>query len=239
MKTSADKVAERDWGPEWNLREDRRRAAALWTLVALPAGALAAWGWWLWGGSVGLLLGPVPWVMVVVRVYGWTPYGLRRRLSLRRLTREDSARAVDMAHGLASDLGMRPPSLYVISNGAPNALVFFDPTPALALSQSLLESFARTELEAVVAHCLIRLRDTAVRRAMVAVWLGRRAHRLAPEIGLVDDVRTCALTRYPPALASALQKSEPRDPRFGPLWLVGAAAPHGAVDVRVANILDL
>jgi hypothetical protein len=232
-------LAEREWGPEWNLNEDRRRTVVLWTVVAVPAGIIAVLVWRLWGGPMGLLLAAVPWAAIVVRAYFWPPFGLRRVLSLRRLSNKESARAHNVAHGLASDLRMRPPSLYVISKGAPNALVFFDPAPALALSERLLESFARTELEAVVAHCLIRLRDTAVRRAMVAVWLGRRAHRLAPDVGLVDDVRTCALTRYPPALASALQKLEPRDPRFGPLWLVGAAAPHRSVDVRVADILDL
>ncbi|MGH2729178.1 MAG: hypothetical protein ACRDJI_01055 [Actinomycetota bacterium] len=165
--------------------------------------------------------------------------GLRRALALRPLSREDSPRAHNMAEGLASDLGIDPPSLHLIPAGEPNALVFLGSAPSVALAGSLLETFARTELEAVVAHCLIRFKETNVRRAMVAVWWGRRGHRFAPEVGREDDIRTCALTRYPPALAAALRKAVVRDERFGPLWFVGAGPPHRSAVERALDVLDL
>jgi hypothetical protein len=144
-----------------------------------------------------------------------------------------------MASGLAGDLGMDPPSLHLIPAGGPNALVFLGSGPSVALSSSLLESFARTELEAVVAHCLIRVKETSLRRAMAAVWWGGNAHRFAPEVGRDDDIRTCALTRYPPALAAAVRKAVVRDERFGPLWFVGAGPAHRSAAERAADVLDL
>jgi hypothetical protein len=165
--------------------------------------------------------------------------GLRRTLALRPLLREDSPRAHNVAEGLAGDLGLDPPTLHLIPSGEPNALVFLGSGPSVALASSLLESFARTELEAVLAHSLIRFKETNVRRAMAAVWWGRRGHRFAPEVGRDDDIRTCGLTRYPPALAAALRKAVIRDERFGPLWFVGTGPSHRKADERAVDVLDL
>jgi hypothetical protein len=39
-------------------------------------------------------------------------------------------------------------------------------------------------------------------------------------VGSGDDVAAAAVTRYPPALASAIEKADPRGGKCGPLWFV-------------------
>ncbi len=153
----------------------------------------------------------------------------------------------NLAAGLARDLDAEPPRLWVIPSGGPNALVVRSSGSAVALTQSLLEVYTRTELEAVVAHCLVRLRDRRrMSRMGLAVALGRPARSfrsptpssLEP-VGLEDDLAAVSVTGYPPALASAISKAEPASGRFGSLWFVGGAPSQLAPERRVAELADL
>lgn len=156
-------------------------------------------------------------------------------------------RLSNLAAGLARDLGIEPPRLWVIPSGGPNALVVRVSGSAVATTRSLLEAYTRTELEAVVAHCLVRLRDRRRMRTTgltVALGLPARAARspaersLEPE-GLADDLATVSVTGYPPALASAISKAEPVSGRFAPLWFVGVGPSQLAPERRVAELADL
>jgi len=164
-------------------------------------------------------------------------------------------RLANLAAGLARDLDAEPPHLYLVASGGPNALVVRSSGSAVALTQSLLEVYTRTELEAVIAHCLVRLRDRRrMRRMGLAVALGRPARpplgRPArpfrspalgnPEpVGLEDDLAAVSVTGYPPALASAILKAEPAGGRFAPLWFVGTDPSRPAPERRVAELSDL
>ena len=164
-------------------------------------------------------------------------------------------RLANLAAGLARDLDAEPPHLYLVASGGPNALVVRSSGSAVALTQSLLEVYTRTELEAVIAHCLVRLRDRRrMRRMGLAVALGRPARpplgRPArpfrspalgnPEpVGLEDDLAAVSVTGYPPALASAISKAEPAGGRFAPLWFVGTDPSRPAPERRVAELSDL
>ncbi len=143
----------------------------------------------------------------------------------RRLEEGEAPRLENVVKGLAGDRGMEPPSLWVIEKGGPNALVAREQGPSIAVTQSLLDDYTRTELEAVVAHCLVRLE------------LGHSRGQGVPP-GPAEDARTAAFTRYPPGLASALAKAEPRPDKPAGAWMVPAVAPT-PVQERVELVSDL
>lgn len=132
-------------------------------------------------------------------------------------------RARNIVDGLAARLGMVGVKPFVFE-GPPNAFAGRTDGAVVAMSSELLASFTRTEQEAVAAHCLVRSAEA-----------GRRAAR----IGFADDVRAVALTRYPPALAAALERSTPYNGRFASLYLVADSPAHRPVADRIAALHDL
>jgi hypothetical protein len=159
--------------------------------------------------------------------------GLSAKRTAKRALRDSGARPLregefprftNIVEGLAGTLHTGAVDTYVIEGGGPNAFVCRIERPALALRVSLLETYTRTELEAVIAHCLVRS-DTA----------GRKGSR----VGFADDVRAAALTRYPPALAAALRKADPYRGRFPGYYLVADAPTHRPVEERAVALLDL
>ncbi len=159
-----------------------------------------------------------------------------RRLGARRLASNEHPRLTNLVKGLSSDLSMHAPKLWVIPEKGPNALVCRAHGRALAVTESLVTSFTRTELEAVIAHSLLRLKTTDLEGLSCAVLLGRR---LTPQVGRADDIRAVALTRYPPALATAIEKSEPCTDRTAPMWFVATGSTHLPTTERIAELADL
>lgn len=141
-----------------------------------------------------------------------------------RITGADEPRLENIVTGLAERLGLGSVDLYLIEVRGANALAGRTERPVVAVSRSLLDTYARTELEAVAAHCLIRHREAGKKGVMV---------------GYSDDVRAVALTRYPPALAHAIEKAEPYEGRFGPLYLVATGPHHRPVAERIKALYDL
>lgn len=133
------------------------------------------------------------------------------------------ARAANLAQGLATDLGMAVTPQVWTYPGAPNALGVRAGRPVIALSTELLATYSRTEIEAVIAHLLVRM--VRVDRSEI--------------IGYSDDVRTVALTRFPPALASALEKATPHDGKFAHHYFAGVGASHRPVAERLVALMDL
>ena len=158
-----------------------------------------------------------------------------------KLTNEDDEpRLWNVVGGLAGDLGVRMPAIYVVEDGGPNALVCRSSgRPAIAFTRSLLDSFTRTELEAVGAHCLVRLASGDIQRASLGLTLGPLGSRAIPLVGTTDDIRAAAATRFPPALISAISKAEARGGIYDPFWFVGAGRAHRSVDERIATLQDL
>ncbi len=179
-------------------------------------------------------------VVVAVALGAWVR--MQGRLALRAaaarpLAPGESPRLVSLVRGLAGDLGLGMPQLWVFEAGGPNAFVCYSSGPCVAVSPAVLESFSRTELEAVVAHCLVRVAGRRLRRQQLAIALGRTDHAGAHIKD--EDVAAANLTRYPPALAGALRKCEPQRGRFSPLYLVGEASGHPVAEERAAELLDL
>jgi hypothetical protein len=187
-----------------------------------------------WGGALAA-------VVVAAIVAGW--HRLQHRLLVDRfrprpLQPHEYPRFSNLVRGLASDLGVGMPSLWVIDNGGANALVFRRRGGAIAITKQLLETFTRTELEAVIAHCLVRLRDRGARRAASWTAFGRFASQGA-SVGFGDDVAAAAVTRYPTGLASALEKSAPAVGWGAAFWFAAVDRSHAPLDRRVAALKEL
>lgn len=163
-----------------------------------------------------------------------------RKLDARPLRTEEGARVRNISAGLAGDLGVPAPQLLVIPEGGPNALVRAGGSGGIvAVTSSLLEDYTRTELEAVLAHCLTRLHGPDFLYSSLAARWSDLGAGLAPRVGPGHDARAVAVTRYPPALAAALQKADGKIPRYAPLWFVAEAPSHEPVAERIAAVSDL
>jgi hypothetical protein len=196
-------------------------------------------------GGIGWALGGPAWAAAAAAVAAaalWAWLLLQGRLVLRSLdavtlTPEQAPRLFNIADGLTARAHGGVPALWLIPNGGPNALVCWAGGPCIAVTQSLLDDYTRTELEAVMAHCLVRLRTTSALSETLA--LGRLGITVAPSDVLWADAATAALTRYPPALASAITKAQPRSDRFAPLWFVSAASGQTSPSARAEMLQDL
>lgn len=147
---------------------------------------------------------------------------LRGLDAIENVDRDDLARAQNVLEGLADRAGVSVPEFRVY-RGAPNAMTVPQHRPVVAVSERALADMSRTELEGLLAHCVVRIAG---------------ARRSAP-VGYDDDVRAVALTRYPPGLAKALEKLEPRR-GSGAHWFTAADAPsHRRIEKRIAALEEL
>lgn len=180
-------------------------------------------------GLVLLVLGPpvAGAVLVVagvaVTVLSWwagSPARLAARLGGRRADPVGDARLANVAEGLCVALGLPVPELRVLDDPAPNALLLggAPASTVLVCTTGLLALLDRMELEGLVAHELAHLKRGDVARAaaatqalgaaaLVSSGAGRGVRRLAGlERESLADLRAVGATRYPPGLASALEK---------------------------------
>lgn len=216
---------------------DRIALIALITIPALLVALVLAvlfGAWWIGALALGL------WLVKTIAEARWTDVMMLRRLGAEALEPHSRPRLQNLVAGIARDLGVDPPRLYVVQSGGSNALVATGARSGiLVVTETLLDDFTRTELEAVVAHCLARLHsDDFVYSNLAARWSDLGAG-LAPRVGSAADVRAAALTRYPPALAAAIRKCDPKVKRYAPLWFVAAAPSHDPSEERAALVADL
>jgi hypothetical protein len=198
-------------------------------LVSAGAGAIAGPLWALAAGAA---------VAVALCVWIWVQGSLvLHSLHAVKLRPEQAPRLHNIATGLAARTHSAVPALWLIPDGGPNALVCRTGGLALAVTSSLLDRYTRVELEAVVAHCLIRLRKSAALSEALA--LRRLGITVSPCDVLWADAATAALTRYPPGLATAITKAQPRSDRFAPLWFVSSTPGQPAPSARAEMLQDL
>ena len=225
------------WGlPARPTRGVHLRVAALWTVLLLgPSLAAALWlSWWVGLAVAGLA--------VIAMTAG--PFVLLRRLQRRFggvvAVAGSEPRLENLVRGLSDDHRLATPRAIVLENAPPNAFVWrpLFGTAVLAISRSYLEALSRTELEGVVAHCLVRIDSSDARAATMGGLMGPIGARVAPKVGVFDDVGAASLTRYPPGLASAIRKAVPA-PGPAPLWFVSDAPCHRAAATRVEELSDL
>ena len=212
------------------------RLAALWAVLLLgPSLALALWlSWWVGLAVAGLV--------VLSATAG--PFVQLRRLERRfdgvMVVAGSEPRLENLVRGLSNDHRLVTPRVIVLEKAPPNAFVWRPILGAavLAISRSYLEALSRTELEGVIAHCLVRIDSSDARAATMAGLMGPIGARVAPKVGVFDDVGAASLTRYPPGLASAIGKAVPAR-GSAPLWFVSDAPSHRAAATRVEELAEL
>ena len=193
--------------------------------VAIPVGLLAGAGvaFWAQGRATA----------TVVRLVGAAPADPAAH-----------ARLHNLVEGLCLANGLAVPTIQVLDQAAPNALVAGRrPQDAiLVVTTGLLDQLDRVELEGVIAHELSRIKSLDIVPATVAVSTiglvpvaGLRARLLAGALGsdrmALADAAAVEMTRYPPGLVSALEKvrdgaaSAPLSaPLIAHLWIDAAAS---------------
>jgi hypothetical protein len=103
----------------------------------------------------------------------------------------------------------------------------------------LLDTYSRTEQEAIAAHCLVRLRTGHLFFTELAARFGQATSRFAPKVGEEDDIQAVAITRYPPGLARALKQAGPVQGTSACLWFAAHSSSHRPVAARIDALEDL
>lgn len=212
-------------------------------------------------------------VVALVVALGWAAAVLRRaRTSVQRLLdglhahevpAGSSPRLENLLEGLGVTCGVAPPEVYTVQSDAMNALaVADDRRSAVVLTRGLLDGLGRLELEGVLANLLARVRDGSAGFTTTVVGLlgatapaGRILHEaLGEQRGVTCDLAAVDLTRYPPALISALRHMEGAGtgvdgaaPSTAPLWIAPAVGgplsevvgADASLDVRIAVLGEL
>ena len=172
-----------------------------------------------------------------------------RLLGACRVDAEQRPRLTNLVEGLCTTYGFGEPVVHVVHSEAVNAAAVgaMRTQSHLVVTTGALDSLDRIELEAIVTRGLCELRRGLESPVMVAslmrlpllgaltAWLVQRV--VSPETTLELDIEAVRLTRYPPALASALDKSAQapsvqRPVAVAHLWM---CAPRHSVRARMAQ----
>ena len=217
-----------------------------WTLLALPSVTFA-----VVVAALLLVVGLPVWLvaaaaLVVAGALGLALYRRAPTVALDTLGAEaiepgTEPRLANVVEGLCATSGNPQPRLYRVDAEALNAAILGRSADdvCLVVTTGLLAALDRLELEAVVARLLSQLKR-GVEPATVLVSVAR----LATPLGLRDrilawaldrhsmvavDLDAVRLTRFPPALASAYEKSAAvrpieSNPVVDHLWLLGTTS---------------
>jgi Zn-dependent protease with chaperone function len=162
----------------------------------------------------GPLIGVIVLVVVGASLGAWARFGGERwvlsSIGGRDADPVSDARLCNLAEGLSISAGVRQPRLVVVDSTGLNAMaVGVRPSRAVVgVTAGLLNELDLIELEAVLAEELvqIRRRETLPATVLVGTFGIGRAIALPADRDAQMDQAAVALTRYPPALASALEK---------------------------------
>jgi heat shock protein HtpX len=210
--------------------------------------------------AAGPIAGGVVLVVVAAALAVWARLGGERRV-LGAVGGRDAepvrdARLWNLAEGLSISAGLRQPRLRVVDSSGLNALAVGTRADQalVVVTEGLLAELDRMELEAVLAEELMQIRrqETAPATVLAATFGWGRTIALPGNRDAEADQAAVALTRYPPALASALEKVEAKGAEVPSqpasvvhLWLTdprpGAAPGRGRLTIheRVEALREL
>jgi heat shock protein HtpX len=170
---------------------------------------------------------------------GWPLLAADRRVASlvggRDADPRQDARFWNLVEGVSTSAGVRQPLLRVVDSPALNILVSGSRTDRglIVATTGLLAELSRIEMEGVVAEQLAQLRHGETRPATLLAatfGLGRRWALTSDRDARADQL-ALSITRYPPALASALEKMDTKGTAVaGPsylshLWLADPCDP--------------
>lgn len=196
-----------------NMTSDTR-AARIAAVFSVPPAVVAGVIAWFAGGAIAAV---VVFVVLAAALAVWARYAGERLVDrgLRRIGSVPAdqvrhARLCNLADGLSTTAGLSVPRLEVVDADGLNALAAGGKagTGVLAVTTGLLRELELIELEAVLAEMLVQIRRGDVIPATMTVAMFGLGRGLAapPERDALADLAGVTLTRYPPALASALEK---------------------------------
>ena len=238
------------------MNPDRR---ALQVSAAFAAGPALVLGLVL-GFAVWWLAGLIAFVVVGAALSGWARFGGDRvvgsRLAGRPADPVSDARLCNLVEGLCTGAGVRQPRVVVVDSPGLNAMAAGTSgrRALVAVTSGLLTELDRIELEAVLAEELWMIRhDEIVPLTVVAATFGfGRSLAVNADRDAAADQGAISLTRYPPALASALEKIEAKGATVAgqpsstaQLWLAdpmpGAEASRGRLPLaeRIEALKEL
>lgn len=266
------------WGPghwtwqepqaslEARRRRERRRANIILAAPGVAVGVAVlvvvavASAWW-----AGLVAGVVVGVLVTAFVrYRMLPQ-LLGGLGALLVDPSEQPRVANLVEGLCLQMGLSPPTLWMVQGEVPDALALAGSgvTGALVLT-SAISALSRLELEALLAHELSHLRRADAAPATAAAFVfGRLRPAWVTAIGcggetglelreVEADLAGLGVTRYPPALVSVLaawgRRAAEQDPgsswaaaALGELWAVplGGGGDTGEGRRRLDRRIDL
>lgn len=190
----------------------------------------------------GPIAGVVVLVVVAAAVGAWVRLGADRRMMAgiggRDADPTTDARLWNLVEGLTIGAGVRSPRLRVVPSAGLNAMAAGTSSSraVLGVTTGLLTELDRIELEAVLAEELIQIRrgDTIPITLLAATFGLGGGIAVAADRDTVADMGAVGLTRYPPALAAALEKIDAKGAAvtgqgagLSQLWLADPA-PAGA-----------
>jgi heat shock protein HtpX len=157
------------------------------------------------------------------------------------------ARLCNLVEGLSISAGVRQPRLRVVDSSGLNAMAAgSSPSRAVVgVTSALLAELDRMELEAVLAAELVQIRrNETLPATILAATLGLgRSSAIPADRDARYDLAAVELTRYPPALAAALEKIEAKGsvvqgqaPYLAHLWFAdpraGVSATRGRLPLK-------
>ena len=224
--------------------------------VTIAVGAvLAVVGVPLWlSAALGLAAG-----VLTALTLRWRAPGLALEyLAAEPIDPTDEPRLVNVVEGLCATYGHPEPKLYRVESDSPNAAILgrSSDDAHLVVTNGLLDSLDRLELEAVVARLLSQLKlgieagTVLVAVAKIVSPLGLRDRVLERALDrssmIAIDLDAVRMTRYPPALASAYETAadiRPIDstPVADHLWVLGTTSgrPRGVAHPPLADRIDV
>lgn len=166
------------------------------------------------GLGIGWIYGLVGFVVVGTVLGLWAlRAGDRAALSGLSWTPADQvahARYCNLVEGLCTAAGVRQPRLAVVDSPALNAMAAgtAQRRSVVAVTSGLLAELERVELEGVLAELIYLVRHDEIRpeTVLVATFGIGRTLALPADRDSAADQGAISLTRYPPALAAALEK---------------------------------
>lgn len=193
-----------------NRRRARLLLAAHALVLALLAGAVAL----LVLGAAAALVAVAVAVALTAGAAAAAPGAARRCCGGAPADPVTHARLHNLVESLCTAAGLPKPTLVVVDDPAPNCLALGRGPKAavVVVTEGLLRALSRVELEGVLAHELSHVKSLDILPATLAVTL---AAPLSPRLPrallgsrreMLADLGGASLTRYPPALESALQR---------------------------------
>ncbi|CAG4930117.1 MULTISPECIES: hypothetical protein [Acidithrix] len=175
--------------------------------------------------KIGLLIGVI--IVAGSLVFGSVSFSQggadeTRFLGLTELSGDLHPRVVSLLEGLSATVGIDMPGAYLLDEPQINTVAIVGPgrQGAFVVTSGALELLTRMELEAIIARELVKIRTGQVQyEARLRAFqrtMGKYSQRFVPSAhshemlgrDIANDIGGITITRFPPALISAMERAE-------------------------------